>query len=105
MDEKIVAIENVIFEFARGQFEANGISPIIAKLIMEGVYSKFQGFCLDAFIMSRIETNTPQEEVKKGQRSGTGSIQDFVNDLNAFYGQSAHEEGENGGTEDSTAQA
>lgn len=96
-EEKIVALENIIFEFAKGQLEANGISPIIARLIMEGVYGRFQGFCLDAFILSRIETDSPQQEpVKKTIRSGSGSIEDFVNDLNEFYGQNTeavHEEG------------
>lgn len=100
--EQLTALENHIYMFAKTQFELNGIPPTVGRMIMEGVYCKFQDQAIAQIIANQVsvEGGEKSEAVEK-----TGSILDMMKD---FYNSGFHpdnEEGENGGTEDSTAQA
>ena len=100
--EQLTALENHIYMFATTQFEINNIPPTMGRLIMESVYSKFQDQAIAQMIANQVS-------VEGGEKAQTekkmGSVIDLMKD---FYNTGFHpdnEEGENGGTEDSSAQA
>lgn len=63
--EILVALENIIFQFAQGQFEANGVTPLEARLVMEAVDGKFQKLSLETFLMSMVKAGE-----QKGEEQG-----------------------------------
>ena len=101
--EQLTALGNHIYLFAKSQFEINNIPPTLGRLIMESVYSKFQEQAIAQMISNQIsvEGGEPAETEKK-----TGSILDMMKDFyNSGFTPDNAEEGEDGGTEDSPAQA
>lgn len=63
--EILVALENIIFQFAQGQFEANGVTPLEARLVMEAVDGKFQKLSLETLLMSMVKAGE-----QKGEEQG-----------------------------------
>ena len=98
----LTAVENHIYSFAKKQFEINNISPSMQRLIMEAIFSKFQAEVIAEMILSQIsyegENTTDKEQIDQTKET----VEDMVDALKDFYGET---EGENGGTEDNTAQA
>ena len=102
LGEQLTALENHIYVFAKTQFEINSIPPTTGRLIMESVYSKFQDQAIAQMIANQVSVEGGEEMQTEKK---TGSVLDMMKD---FYNTGFHpdnEEGENGGTEDSTAQA
>lgn len=67
LGEKMLVIENLIYQFASTQFQLNGIDPIQAHFVMECVCSKFQKTCLNTILMERVsiqETGNPSADTK-----------------------------------------
>lgn len=73
--EILVALENIIFQFAQGQFEANGVTPLEARLVMEAVDGKFQKLSLETLLMSMVKPadngETEQTEIPLGNEKFT----------------------------------
>lgn len=71
--EKLIALESIIFQFAQGQFAANNVSPLEARLIMEAVDGKFQKIGLESVLMGMIQIAGPNESmtVETGNHTGT----------------------------------
>lgn len=59
--EKLMALEQIIAAYAINQFAANGISPVLARVIMKNVYGQFQEDCIKELLGSRIEMSTGEE--------------------------------------------
>lgn len=70
--EMLVAMESVICEFIKSQFCANGVSPMEGYILMKDILSEFQGECLRAFVMGRIEV-APAMSQKVSGADGTGT--------------------------------
>ena len=79
--EKLIAIESIIFNFAQGQFSANNVSPLEARLIMEAVDGKFQKIGLESFLMGMISIGEPDgasnEAVAGRGKKQTGTLEDL----------------------------
>lgn len=80
--EKLIAIENIICEFARNQFAANNISPMEAEIIMKAVHFEIQGVCLESFVMNRVQMvppeGTEQQDLQKAKEEAhTGTVDDL----------------------------
>lgn len=102
LGEQLTALENHIYVFAKTQFEINNIPPTIGRIIMEGVYGKFQEQAIAQMIANQVSVEGGEEAQSEEK---TGSVIDLMKD---FYNTGFHpdnEEGEDGGTEDSSAQA
>ena len=55
MNDKVcLALQTQIYEFANSQFKINEISPIMAKLIIDGVCNRFQVDTITALIKEQI---------------------------------------------------
>lgn len=98
--EMLIALENHIYMFAKGQFEINRIPPTTARIIMECVYSKFQEQAIAQMIANQTvvegEKLEKQETIKK-----TGEIIDFMKD---FYNTGFEPDKPNDTAEDSSEQ-
>ncbi|MBO6271003.1 MAG: hypothetical protein J6N19_17880 [Clostridium sp.] len=97
----LTAVENHIYSFAKKQFDINNISPSMQRLIMEAVFSKFQAEAIAEMILNQISyegEDTPDKQIDQTKET----VEDMVDTLREFYN---NEEGKNGGTEDSSAQA
>ena len=101
LGELLTALENHIFQFAEKQFDINDVPVTLQRLIMEAVYSKFQGKAIEQMITNQIRVEDGEPEEKKVTQSEK-NIQETVNILNDFYDA---KEGKDGGTESSPAQA
>ena len=75
--EKLIAIESIIFQFAQGQFAANNISPLEARLIMEAVDGKFQKIGLESVLMGMIQIAGPTEGVAAETERHTGTADEL----------------------------
>lgn len=100
LGEQFTALENHIFAFAKNQFERNGIPPTLARIIMEAVYSRFQGQAIEQMIVNQIKIEGSEPEGDKKVTQSEESIQETVNALKNFYGK---EEEKDVGTENSPA--
>lgn len=67
---RLIAIENIILNFAENQFAANGVLPSEAAIIMEAVNGKVQRHCLESVIMGMVETGPEKEK-------HTGTVEDL----------------------------
>ena len=61
MDEKLIALKHIIFNFAQNQFTANETTPIEAAFIMEAIAGQFQKICLESVIMGMVSVNQEQK--------------------------------------------
>lgn len=52
--EQLTILEEHIYAFAENQFETNGITPSFQRMIMEGVYSKFQSKALRRALFNQV---------------------------------------------------
>lgn len=59
-DEKNIALESIITEYAIKQMNLNDVSPIDAYFIMKGVFGRFQEICMNSIIMSRVHAPGPE---------------------------------------------
>lgn len=84
-EEKLLAIEYVIFAYAKQQFAINGISPIEAYRIIKNVLSEFQGMCLETSILSRVHIDGQQQEEPESAQS-TETVKDVTMSLQKLYG-------------------
>lgn len=75
--EKLIALESIIFQFAQGQFAANNVSPLEARLIMEAVDGKFQKIGLESVLMGMIQIAGPNEGVAVEAEKHTGKIDEL----------------------------
>lgn len=75
--EKLIALESIIFQFAQGQFAANDISPLEARLIMEAVDGKFQKIALESVLMGMIHIAGPTEGVAAEAEKHTGKVDEL----------------------------
>lgn len=73
-DEKLVAVESVICSFAGSQFAANGISPMEGYLVMKSILSEFQGKCLKAFLLDRVEMVPPGDGSYRADDVANGNV-------------------------------
>ena len=76
--EKLIAIESIIFQFAQGQFAANNISPLEARLIMEAVDGKFQKIGLESVLMGMIQIAGPNDGVAVENEKHTGTAEELM---------------------------
>lgn len=77
--EKLIVLENLIYNFATTQFALNEATPTQAKIVLEGVYSKFQEQCLNHILMSRVTLQQAGEAAKGVERTGT--VEDLMEDF------------------------
>lgn len=84
MGELLTALENHIFQFAVKQFERNEIPITLQRLIMEAVYSKFQGKAIDQMIANQIRVVDKEPDPEKVTQSKE-NVQETVETLNDFY--------------------
>jgi len=75
--EKLIALESIIFQFAQGQFAANNVSPLEARLIMEAVDGKFQKIGLESVLMGMIQIAGPNEGMAVETEKHTGTADDL----------------------------
>lgn len=61
-NEKMLALESIIYEFAKGQFVNNEVPPAEAHIIMKNVFSEFQSMCIESIVMSRIQMSNPEQD-------------------------------------------
>jgi len=52
--ERITALDSLIYAYCRSQFQANGVPPDEARIIMECVLSKFRWNCIDASTIGKM---------------------------------------------------
>ena len=62
--ERITALESLIYAYCRRQFQANGVPPDEARIVMECVLSKFRWNCIDAATLGKILAD--QQELPEG---------------------------------------
>lgn len=55
--EKLIALENLIYQDAYNRFLFNGVSPTEAMIVMKNVYGTFQETCLNTMLMNRVTVN------------------------------------------------
>lgn len=75
--EKLIAVESIIYEFAKGQITANNISPIEAQMIMKNVLAEFQNVCLECFVLDRVQMAPPEQAEKPKDVKHTGTVGDL----------------------------
>ena len=80
--EKLIAIESIIFQFVQGQFAANGIQPLEARLIMEAVDGKFQKIGLESVLMGMIQIAGPNEGMAMEREKHTGTAEELKEAFN-----------------------
>ena len=73
-NEKLIAIENIIYGFIQTQFAANDITPAEAAILIEAICGKVQRHCLDSIIMGMVSID--QGEENRGE-DHTGTVEDL----------------------------
>lgn len=68
-NEKLIAIEHIIYEFADRQFKANGVTPAEAAIVMEAISGRIQRQCIEAVIMGMVSSEEPEPEPENADRS------------------------------------
>ena len=58
--EKLIALENVIYQTAKSQFAVNRVSAVEARMVMKAVCERFSELCLETFVLERVSMR-PQE--------------------------------------------
>lgn len=79
--EKLIAVESIIYEFAKGQIAANNISPVEAQMIMKNVLAEFQNVCLECFVLDRVQMAPPEQDKKPKKVQHTGTFDDLIESM------------------------
>lgn len=79
--EKLMALENVIYQTAKSQFAVNRVSAVEARMVMKAVCERFSELCLETFVLERVSMRPQENQEQQNAEVHTGTPEELMKAL------------------------